>query len=442
MMKESAYNVWVPKKTEDGSEEVIFNTLYGSMTSFMPNEAQSVRTMLRTGNAPTKQALRPIFGMLKRQKHLIADKVDELAIISNRQRRGISDRNRLDVIIMPTMQCNFACKYCYEKPKASTMSDDTEKAIRIWLASEIPHHKVLMLSWFGGEPMLELRRVLSISRFARMTASRHKVQVVMHMTTNGYLLTGRNARTLLAAGVNDFQITLDGSRRCHDRMRVLRNGGPTFDTIARNIIILAKTSKLIRISLRVNFNHENLDDVPTLLKVFPCDIRSQLRLVLEPIFGDCSVSAVANLDASAVATITTQIYRKAANMGYKVTLASSQSTEGKLVYCYAERRNQVIINYNGDVFKCSVCEFDPAGRVGFIGSNGTLVREKAWNQWVAELPFSAMCKACKYLPLCMGGCRKVRLRQDKGGSICSLVPTNASEVLKRIAWGDLGTMIA
>lgn len=441
-MKESAYNIWVPQRTDRGEEEVLFNTLYGSMTSFEAKEAQAVRTIMRTRRPPTRKTLLPVFAMLKRQKHLIADTVDELAIISNRRRRGIQDRNRLDVIVMPTLQCNFSCKYCYEKPKASMMSDDTEKAVCAWLAREIPRHKVLMLSWFGGEPMLGLNRVLSVSRFARDTAGRHNVEAVLHMTTNGYLLTGRNARALLDTGVNDFQITLDGNRQCHDRMRVLRNGGSTFNTIVKNVTALAKMSDQVRITLRVNFNHQNLEGVPALLEVFPRGIRQQLRLVLEPIFGDCEVNAVDNMEPAAISKATTEIYRQAADSGYKVTLASSQSTEGKLVYCYAERRSQAIINYNGDVFKCSVCEFDPAERVGSIRSDGTFVREKTWNQWVDEHPFSAMCKACKYLPLCMGGCRKARLRHDDGGTICALVPTNATEVLKRIAWGDLGSMIA
>lgn len=440
-MKESAYNVWVPKRGDDGAEEVLFNTLYGGMTSFSVSEAAEVRAMLRTCRPPTQRALRPVFTMLKRQKHLIADAVDELAIIANRRRRGIADRNRLDVIIMPTLQCNFACKYCYEKPQSSRMSDETEMAVREWLAREIPRHKVLLLSWFGGEPMLGLDRVLSISRFARETAVQHKVEAVMHMTTNGYLLTRRNAQSLLAAGVDDFQITLDGNRQCHDQMRVRRNGGPTFDVIAQNIIALAEASQQVRITLRVNYNHENLETVPALLETFPPGVRPQIRLALEPIFGDCAVSALGNLDPATISAATTRIYHQAAGMGYKVTLGSSQATEGKLVYCYAERRSQAIINYNGDVYKCSVCEFKPEERVGYIRPDGVLVREEAWSKWVAANPFSAECKACKYLPLCMGGCRKARLRQDDGGTICALVPTNATEVLKRIAWGDLGSMV-
>lgn len=441
-MKASLYNVWVPKQSAEGNEEVLFNTLYGSMTSFLDSEAPVVRTILQTCSAPAQRVHRPIFSALKRQKHIVADKVDELAIISERRRRGIHDPNRLDVVIMPTLQCNFACKYCYEKPKVSMMTDETERSICAWLAREIPRHKVIMLLWFGGEPMMGLDRVLSISRFVRETAASHNVESVMHMTTNGYLLTGRKAKELLSIGVDDFQITLDGSQQCHDRMRVLRNGGPTFDTIVSNIISLAKLSDQVRITLRVNFNHENIKEVPALLEIFPCDVRPQLRLVLEPIFGGCAVSAVDNIEPAVISKVTTEIYRKAADMGYKVTLASSQSAEGKLVYCYAERRNQAIVNYNGDVFKCSVCEFEPSERVGYIRADGTLVRGKLWNQWVEERPFSEMCKACKYLPLCMGGCRKAQLRQDDGGTICSLVPTNASEVLKRIAWGDLGSMVA
>ncbi|MDA0989842.1 MAG: radical SAM protein [Verrucomicrobia bacterium] len=439
-MKASAYNLWIPAKRPSGHEQVLFNTLYGSMTAFDGNEVEAVKAIMQTSRR--EKALAPFFAILKKQKHLIADDVNEISIIENRRRRGILDRNRLDVIIMPTLWCNFACKYCYEKPLAFSMDAVTEMAIRVWLEREIPRHKVLMLSWFGGEPMLELGRVLSISRFARETAALHGVEAVIHMTTNGYLLDLKRAQALFDVGVDDFQITLDGNRQCHDRMRIRRDGSPTFDTITKNIIGLAGVSALVRITLRVNFNHENIESVPALLELFPRSIRPQLRLALEPIFGDCALSALGNLDPAVISEATTRIYRQAADMGYKVTVASSQSTEGKLVYCYAERRNQAIINFNGDVYKCSVCEFRPEDRVGFLRADGTLVREKSWAQWVDERPFSDECKACKFLPLCMGGCRKARLRQDDGGTICALVPTNTTEVLKRVAWGDLGAMIA
>ena len=48
---------------------------------------------------------------------------------------------------------------------------------------------------------------------------------------------------------------------------------------------------------------------------------------------------------------------------------------------------------------------------------------------------SEKCEACTWLPLCMGGCRKMRLEkaQRTRETGCTLVATNASHVLKMVS---------
>jgi len=55
-----------------------------------------------------------IVSRLIEQKHLIEDGTDELDIVRARKLAGVMDANRLDVVLMPTLDCNFACEYCYE----------------------------------------------------------------------------------------------------------------------------------------------------------------------------------------------------------------------------------------------------------------------------------------------------------------------------------------
>jgi radical SAM protein with 4Fe4S-binding SPASM domain len=123
-------------------------------------------------------------------------------------------------------------------------------------------------------------------------------------------------------------------------------------------------------------------------------------------------------------------------------LGLSGLSVGKLVYCYAERDNQLIINYNGDVHKCSVSNFRPEDRVGYIRADGRLVRdEQRWALWTDAQLSNSTCRACSYLPLCMGGCRKTRLEQEGPGDCCTLVPTNASYLLKQIAYGRFPNLV-
>jgi uncharacterized protein len=115
---------------------------------------------------------------------------------------------------------------------------------------------------------------------------------------------------------------------------------------------------------------------------------------------------------------------------------------GKLVYCYAERENQAIINYNGDVFKCSVYDFNSSNRVGYIGNDGMLVKENGkWGEWMNIPLFENQCHSCKYLPLCMGGCRKTRILSKSNECNCALIPTNASYVLKQISLNGFDKLV-
>jgi radical SAM protein with 4Fe4S-binding SPASM domain len=192
--------------------------------------------------------------------------------------------------------------------------------------------------------------------------------------------------------------------------------------------------------LRVNFNHNNFYYIPELLETFPEDIRPVLRVIYEPIFGERCLSATENIKSEEISSKMTEYYRLAMEMGYDVILGRMGT--GKLVYCYAERENQVIINYNGDIYKCSVCGFKPEERVGFLNMGGKIVyEEERLNKWVGANLFEEGCYSCKFLPLCMGGCRKTRLEHANTGSYCSLVPTNASYILKAVAFENFGEIL-
>ena len=439
-MKSSSFNIWV--HDQPAGKALLYNSLYGSLTTFDPDEHRLAASLLNRPEKIPDEAQQPFHELLIRQRYLIADTTDERAIIENRKREGIRDNNRLDVIIMPTLDCNFACTYCYESRRQSMMSPGTETAIKKWLQAEVGHHKVLLLHWFGGEPLLGYQRVISITRHAVEVTRAAGSACISHMTTNGYLLNKHSISGLIDAGIYDYQITVDGPADVHDRYRVLRNGGGTFNQVFRNIALLACANERVRISLRVNFNHQNMKCIPSLLEAFPIGIRKQLRVVFEPIFGDNALSATGNLDAAEISAGLSEYYGLASTLGYDVVLGLSAVHLGKLVYCYAERQNQYIFNYNGDVFKCSVCDFQHGDRVGYLRDDGTIVREAAWNDWVSEDLFEPGCYSCPTLPLCMGGCRRMRLEGAGTGSTCALVPTNTSYILKQIAFGNLKEALA
>jgi len=289
-----------------------------------------------------------------------------------------------------------------------------------------------MLNWFGGEPLMSYRRIISIGKYAKDICDRLGVGFLTNITTNGYLFNEKRIKELVSIGITNYQITVDGPPEIHNKTRVLKNGKESFQRIYENILMLARFDERVKISLRVNFNHNNIHSIPELLKLFPEDIRPSLRVVYEPIFGTSCLSAAENITSQEISSTMTRYYRLAKEMGFDVILGSIGT--GKLVYCFAERENQCVINYNGDLFKCSVCSFRKEERVGYLDPMGkVVVNKKKWNKWFDVKEFEEKCYECKFLPLCMGGCRKARIEKSSTGSTCSLLPANTSYVLKSVA---------
>lgn len=113
----------------------------------------------------------------------------------------------------------------------------------------------LQLVLFGGEPLLNAPGCLALLERT------HEIGLkTASMITNGVLLTPDLAKRLNTAGLKDAQVTFDGSRADHDRIRIKRSGAPTFDTIVTNIARATEVTDL-RWQLRVNISHHNFERI-------------------------------------------------------------------------------------------------------------------------------------------------------------------------------------
>ena len=165
-MKPSIYNLTA--QNPDTKETILFNTLYGSTAAIQPDQFHSVCALLEdSSRAQTNDEL-ALLASLKQGKFVVGEEVDELALVRHRKKCGMTDRNRAEIIIMPNLDCNFACPYCYEKhSRSSRMSEDVEASIVKWLDKVISSHKLILLNWFGGEPLLSGDTILRMTHHAR-----------------------------------------------------------------------------------------------------------------------------------------------------------------------------------------------------------------------------------------------------------------------------------
>src|SRR5207248_464423 len=120
-----------------------------------------------------------------------------------------------------------------------------------------------VLTFFGGEPLLNLPVMYMLAERARRAADARGVTLFTNIITNGLLLTPEVVDRMLPFGLNGVKITLDGDKDTHNRMRPLRGGQGTFDRIVANIRAVAGRC---RIAIGGNFDESSVDSFPALLE--------------------------------------------------------------------------------------------------------------------------------------------------------------------------------
>ncbi len=155
------------------------------------------------------------------------------------------------VTLVLTHDCNLACDYCYTGEKfAKAMSDEVaEQALQ--LAFSQPGEGV-MVSFFGGEPMLEFERM---QRFAKR--ARELGPVDFQVTTNVTILSD-NVLSFLKD--YDFQVGLSVDGLGDDnRHRPFAGGRSSAELVWRN---LEKAAILPKATVLMVVNPDTLEGLP------------------------------------------------------------------------------------------------------------------------------------------------------------------------------------
>lgn len=119
---------------------------------------------------------------------IISDSNEETIMAQKKLFDYIYDSN-LELVIMPTMQCNFRCAYCYENFQMKPIDDAGVTSIIKYLHRTLSRYSGLAIDWFGGEPLLALDQMEKITEQALKCCSQLKIPYHSSITTNGYLLT-------------------------------------------------------------------------------------------------------------------------------------------------------------------------------------------------------------------------------------------------------------
>ncbi len=406
-MKESRFNVYIPLK--DGST-LIYNTFSDSRLLADATVLEAIdRCGDPSGLSSEQQRNLDTLGELG---VLLEDSTDENRQFEYWLQRLRYDTNTLDATILTTMACNMSCRYCFQQGASSlgSMQENTISLVCKWLLQRVketrPHN--LKITFFGGEPLLNLKAVCSISEDLFQGIRNTETNLNIHLITNGLLLNRAVVNKLEPLGLQGIKVTLDGDRETHDRMRPLKgdhayNG--TYETILDN---LSDIRGIVPIFIGGNYDEASRNGIPALLD----DLLNRgflsehfEKIAFKPInaFPDHENNSTHSIEACTFSQ---------SNLGDVLWLVEEIESRGfpsfkriGLGPCEAMREHSFAIAPNGDLYKCSQLVGRKEYSIGNIQDEmeDILFSHQNINSMVSA-PWQ-QCHSCKFVPICRGGCR-------------------------------------
>jgi uncharacterized protein len=305
------------------------------------------------------------------------------------------------------------------------MSPDTSERVAAWMDKRMDelHPKRLSLTFFGGEPLVNLPALYDLAERAWKSTRERGVELTIGIISNGLLLTEELVDRLLPFGLNYVKITLDGDRDTHNKMRPLRGGQGTFDRIIENV---RKVAGKVRIGIGGNFDADSVESFPALLDflkeqdfsdklvkvAFKPIIRekpvsqkgiSPLTVVTDkPLGGTCMTAAGAG--GSSICDTCSFVDEQLSNLREETKKRGFPTVDGvHMGPCEIHKKHAYTIGPNGALYACPGFTGEPTLSTGHIDD-----RKESWRMSAAErfehLAAWHKCGDCAFIPVCAGGC--------------------------------------
>jgi uncharacterized protein len=345
------------------------------------------------------------------------------------------DRSELNITLLTTLQCNFACDYCFQgdhgdyNTHADKMSIETAVRVAEWFERELDRVRPekFVLTFFGGEPLLNLPAMYLLAERAWNAAQTRGVTLFTNIITNGLLLTPDVVDRMLPFGLNGVKITLDGDKDTHNRMRPLRGGQGTFDRIVENI---RKCAGRCRISIGGNFDESSAGSFPALLDYLKAqDFGDKLvKVNFKPIVRTEPISAKGIIPLMPVGASGAKEALKGTCMtsvgsGAGAACDSCHTMEDQITsireetqrhgfptndgvpkgMCHVHKTHAHTIGPDGSLYACPGFTGQLAMSTGHIDDRRDSWRESALEKFERLHPWKE-CGDCAFIPTCAGGC--------------------------------------
>ena len=314
----------------------------------------------------------------------------------------------LGITITPSMLCNFCCIYCCEpdKNKINNMKMDTAKDIVDWVEQRLSTGTInkLEVQYFGGEPTYNREVLFFLAGRIQEISQKYHVKLKNYIVTNGFF-EREMIDNFLEMGINNIQLTIDGTPNSHNKRRLLLVGNQeTFDVVYSNFLYCAENAdRFEEINLRINIDESNMGEViPLIDKVAKDTDATKINIDL----NETNWRGKTYEEYTGIRDFIVSANRYAINLGFRYDFH-----QGHFDSCNFSKINNIVIGADGNVYKCLMMVNEKEFKASYIKdyfSSFDMIK-------FASYEVDDSCYDCKYCPMCFGGCKAAAF--VKNGSI-------------------------
>jgi len=347
-----------------------------------------------------EQDLLAKIGVLVPDKHAEQEQLRALFDEGNRRSKQFT------ALVTMNLDCNLACGYCYEDHFRGKryMTPETADLLVNYVSRQIANGLNVTLDFYGGEALLSLAMMKDIAGRVRHSADAAGTQASFNLVSNATLLTREVAQGLKELGFASVRFTLDGPPEVHNQQRPFVSGKGSFERIIEN---LDQVCDILSVQLGGNYTRDNYRQFPLLLDLLIERGITPDRLgavLFSPVTPKAGEAGLGDFSSGCACPNEPWLIEASLFLRHEILRRGFNAPKPKLAACMVEFDNDLVINYDGSLYKCPAFMGWEDMKIGTLADGiGDYSTSHNMDVWKNE-----ECLNCPYLPLCFGGCRFLR----------------------------------
>lgn len=388
------------ERSFDDGTTILMNTMTESVAVLSEEEYQKYSWIALNSDYDDKVIVQLfLLGFLTKDDDSELFKLD---VIRNRSAFASSDA--INITIYPTQECNARCFYCFENgEKRTPMTAETAAKVVEYITRNVTAEDEVVFRWFGGEPLVADDIIDYITHEVNQFFD-GKLKFSSIVTTNGFNITDDLIyRAKNTWNAKKFHVTIDGYGAEHNRRKNYCD--KSIDAYQK---LLSDMRKLIEAGIfvvcRFNLDKKNIGQLDDILRDLEQFKNSDLFYIhtttlRRPPNAPLEDYILAQDYDWAYDLIWRKMYSYGFYDGIKHILPLR--LRGNCLACVM---NEVLINSDGNLFKCLQHTTDESHKVGDCTTG--VVFNNNYLDWLDVSIKRPQCQKCAYLPMCSGGCKE------------------------------------